>query len=96
MRKLGHEHAFDRTYRMSVRAFYRLLDLLRGDDFVSMSEAQHGGYHDTDAVESELIMAIGIRWLAGGSYLDIQHVYGCSVASVFQFRDMFHAGSFKL
>ena len=85
---MGHEHAFDRTYRMSVAAFYRLLDLLR-DDLMTMNESQHGGYHDTDAVEPELIMAIGIRWLAGGSYVDIQHVYGCSIASVFRFRDMF-------
>ncbi len=71
VRKLGHEHAFDRTYRMS------------------MTESKHGGYHDTDAVEPELIMAIGIRWLAEGSYVDIRHVYGCSVASVFRFRDLF-------
>jgi hypothetical protein len=73
---------------MSVTAFYRLLDLLR-DDLMTMNESQHGGYHDTDAVEPELIMAIGIRWLAGGSYVDIRHVYGCSVASVFRFRDLF-------
>jgi hypothetical protein len=60
VRKLGHEHAFDRTYRMSVAAFYRLLDLLR-DDLTTMTESPHGGYHDTDAVEPELIMAaIGI------------------------------------
>jgi hypothetical protein len=63
VRKLGYEHAFDRTYRgMSVRAFYRLLDLLR-DGFVSMSEAQHGGYHDTDTVEPELIMQLAFDGL---------------------------------
>ena len=45
---------------------------------------QHGDYcGDTDAVEPELIMAISIRWLAGGSYVNIRLVYGCSVASVF-------------
>jgi DDE superfamily endonuclease len=88
LRKLQHEHAFNRTYRMSFTAFCKLLDLLR-DDLMTMTDSQHGGYHDTDAVEPELIMAIGIRWLAGGSYVDIRHVYGCSVASVFRFRDMF-------
>jgi hypothetical protein len=31
VRKLGREHAFDRTYRMSVATFYRLSDLLRDD-----------------------------------------------------------------
>ena len=58
MRKLDHEHAFDRIYRLSVRTFYRMLDLLR-DDFVSMSKTQHGGCHDTD-VEPESLMATGI------------------------------------
>jgi hypothetical protein len=56
---MGHEHAFDRIYRMSVAAFYRLLDLLR-DDLMTMTKSQHGGYHNTQAVEPELIMAIGI------------------------------------
>ena len=89
LRKLHHERAFDRTYRMLLfDAFNRLLDLLR-DDLMTTTATQHGGYHDTDAVEPELIMAIGIRLLAGGSYVDIRHVYGCSVASVFRFRDMF-------
>ncbi len=50
---------------------------------------QHGGYCDADAVEPELIMAISIRWLAGGSYVGIRHVYRCSVASVFWFRGIF-------
>ena len=73
---------------MSLDAFNRLLDLLR-EDLMTMTAMKHGGYHDADAVEPELIMAISIRWLAGGSYVDIRHVYGCSVASVFRFRDMF-------
>jgi hypothetical protein len=40
-------------------------------------------------MEPEIIVANFIRWLSGGSYVDIQHVYGCSIASVFRFRDMF-------
>ena len=88
-RKLHHERAFDRTYRMSYTAFCRLLELLKDDLKGVTTASQHGGYHDTDVVEAELIMAIGIRWLAGGSYVDIRHVYGCSAASVFRFRDMF-------
>ncbi len=41
-------------------------------------------------MEPELIMAIGIRWLAGGSYVNIRHVYRCSsVASIFRFKDLF-------
>lgn len=73
---------------MSYAAFCKLLELLRAD-LITTSHGERGGYHDTDIVEPEVIMAIGIRWLAGGSYVDIRHVYGCSVASVFRFRDMF-------
>ena len=57
---------------------------------MTTTESQHGGYHNTNAVEPELIIAIGIRWLAGGNYyVVIWHVHGCSVASVFQMRDLF-------
>ncbi|KAI2500618.1 hypothetical protein MHU86_13839 [Fragilaria crotonensis] len=59
VRKLHHEQAFDRTYRMSFDAFNRLLDLLR-DDLMTISATQHGGCRDADAVEPELVMAIGI------------------------------------
>ena len=31
-----------------------------------------------------LVLAIGIRWLAGGSYIDIRHAYGCSIASIYR------------
>ena len=54
-----------------------------------MTVSQHGGHHDADAMEPELIAAIGIRWLAGRTYVDIRHVYACHVAPVFLFRDMF-------
>ena len=37
----------------------------------------------------ELVVAIGIRWLAGGSYIDIRHEYGCRVPSIYRFRDLF-------
>jgi hypothetical protein len=62
-RKLHHKQALDRTNQMSFNAFCRLLDFLR-DELITMTVSQHGGYHDADAMEPELIAAIGIRWLA--------------------------------
>ena len=59
LRKLHHEQAFDRTYQMSLDAFNILLDLLR-EDLMTMTAMKHGGYHDTDPVEPEIIMAISI------------------------------------
>jgi hypothetical protein len=44
---------------MSLDAFNRLLYLLR-EDLMTMTAMKRGGYHDTDAVEPEIIMAISI------------------------------------
>ena len=37
----------------------------------------------------ELVVAIGLRWLAGGSYINIRHAYGCSISSMFRLRTLF-------
>lgn len=55
---------------MSIDGFNRLLDWLR-EDLMTIAAMQDGGYCDTDAVEPELTMAIGIQLLAGGSYVNI-------------------------
>ena len=31
----------------------------------------------------ELVVAIGLQWLAGGSYIDIRHAYGFCIASLY-------------
>ena len=36
-----------------------------------------------------LASTIGIRWLAGGSCIDIRHAYRCSIASVHRCQDLF-------
>ena len=41
-----------------------------------------------DPVHPELVVAIGIQWLAGGSCIDICNAYGCSVPSIHRFRDL--------
>ena len=37
----------------------------------------------------ELVLAMSLRWLAGGSYIDIKDKYGMSKSSVYRLRDMF-------
>jgi hypothetical protein len=37
----------------------------------------------------ELVLASGLPWLAGGSYLDQHHVYGFSRSSYYRVQDVF-------
>ena len=53
-----------------------------------MTDKQHGVYHETDTVEPALTIEIDIQWLAGVRFVDIRHVCGCSVSSVFRYRGM--------
>lgn len=83
--KLQHEEGeFERTYHMSLRAYNKLLDLLR--DSITLDHSKAGG---SDLILPELVVAIGLRWLAGGSYIDIRHAYGCSITSMFRLRTLF-------
>ena len=84
VKKLNHEIAFEKTYRMSHRAFKKL---------TSMLEIQIAGNYSkcgtSEPIIPEIVVAIGLRWLAGGSYINIRHVYGCSIASLYRCRDLF-------
>jgi hypothetical protein len=88
--KLIHEKMFDRTYRMSYESFCKLADMLRVKltcDCVK-SKASCAGTSGLP-IFPELVMAIGLRWLAGGSYLDIKNAYRCSAASIYRCRNTF-------
>ena len=37
-------------------------------------------------VHAEITVAIGLHWLAGGSYLDLKNVYCCSISTVCKHR----------
>ena len=43
----------------------------------------------SEPIIPEIVVAIGLRWLAGGSYIDIRHAYGCSIASLYRCHDLF-------
>jgi len=78
--KLMHEKLFDRTFRMSPTAFNKLLLLL--SPYIHQSKTN--GFL---TVIPEIVLAIGLRTLAGGSYLDIKDVYNVSVTSVYRYRN---------
>jgi hypothetical protein len=42
-----------------------------------------------EPIYPELIMAVGLCWLAGGSFSNLKNVYGISKNSVYRLRDIF-------
>ena len=84
--KLRHEGLFGRRYRMPESAFNKLVELLKpmlpGDVTKSRNRCSHEIY-------PEIIVAIGLRYLAGGSYDDIREVYGVSVSGFYYCRNRF-------
>ena len=84
--KLRHEGLFAKRYRMPEKAFIRLVDLLLpflpGDVTKSRNRCTHEIYPD-------IMVGIGIRYLAGGSYEDIREVYGVSVSGFYYCRNRF-------
>ena len=86
--KLLHTKEFDQTYRMSHDAFKNLLEILRPMITVDVVKSCNS-MPSSEPIYPELVMHIGVRWLAGGSYADIRDVAGVSTASVVRCRNMF-------
>ena len=80
---------FHRTYRMSESAFEKLLGILypKLHKDVTMSNNSTRGLGEV--IIPEVTMAIGIRLLAGASYIDLTTAYGVSESSVFLSRNIF-------
>lgn len=66
--------------RMHLDSFNKLLELIRGDLLVKETKANLRG----GSILPELCLYCTIRWLAGGSYLDITDVCGISKASFYR------------
>jgi hypothetical protein len=84
--KLLHEEEFDATYRMSLEAFTTLLDFLHPMITPNLIKALNSC---DEPIYPEMVMAVGLRWLAGGSYSDIKNVYDISKNSVYRLKDIF-------
>jgi hypothetical protein len=82
VQQLQEEGTFDRTYRMSLMAFNILLGHLRDDLTVDFAHATSST--GVDPIEPEIVLHCLIRWLAGGSYLDIRDAAEISVPSFYR------------
>ena len=80
--KLQKENSFERMYRMSLESFNKLLEMLRKRLTVNAiySKLRTG----QGMITPEIILHCVIRWLAGGSYLDIRTIAEISVPSFYR------------
>lgn len=69
-----------RQLRMSLDSFYKLLGYVKKDLLVNELQANRRG----GAISPEICLFCTIRWLAGGSYLDIYSITGVSTASFYR------------
>jgi hypothetical protein len=86
--KLGHTEEFDQTYRMSLEAFQKLLGILRPMITVDVIKSRNST-PDSEPIYAELVMHIGLRWLAGGAFADLRDTAGVSTSSVYRCIAMF-------
>jgi len=74
LEKLRHQGKFHTRFRMSETAFNNLAELLRP----ALKRAVQYS-RSKQPIFVELVVAIGLRWLAGCSYQEIEDVFGVSI-----------------
>ena len=67
---------FRRTYRMDLACFNKILSTIRDDLECKAPESVRGA-----EITPEIKLSMTLRWLAGGSYLDIYQMHGVSYSS---------------
>jgi hypothetical protein len=89
--ELLHQNEFNVTFRMSASTFNKLVDLLRVRLAVDEKQALRSCSKDSLAgcLLPELVVAMSLRWLAGGQWQDIKKIYGVSRSHFFYLRQKF-------
>ena len=86
--ELTHQNEFTVTFRMSFQSFCKLVELLR----VKLTVDERQGNRSSESsgcILPELVVAMSLRWLAGGQWPDIKKVYGVSRSHFFFLRIRF-------
>jgi hypothetical protein len=81
--KLNQPAVFKRMFRMDVASFDELVELL--DPVLKKSE-RFSIISSGSAISTETRLAVTLRWLAGGSYIDLCFAWGLSKASFYSER----------
>ena len=81
--KLYHESptAFERVYRMSFVSYKKLCSWI--DPYVRVDPIKSQNRTGTGRIETEVVLHCLLRWLAGGSYLDVRMIAGISESSFY-------------
>ena len=84
-RKCLHEKSFSRKYRMSHNAFCRLVQILKPHLERDATKATRGHF-----IIPQIVIAIGIRFLAGEPYTALNDIANISTTSVYHLKiDLF-------
>jgi hypothetical protein len=68
-----HQNEFNVTFfRMSFSSFNKLVDLLRLELTVDERQASRSACYKSGCILPELVVAMSLRWLAGGQWQDIK------------------------
>ena len=79
------EKVFKKMFRLNRRGFYYLLTRIRKHLTPNPGAVSYGIYHDIlKPISPEVRLAITLRWLVGGSYLDICFAFGISTGTFFK------------
>jgi hypothetical protein len=84
VKKCLHENSFSRKYRMSHGSFCRLVTMLEKYLARDPLKASRGMY-----ISPEIIVAIGIRFLAGEPYTALNDIANISTTSVYRLKNRF-------
>ena len=86
--QLIQQNEFSVTFRMSLFAFNKLVEILRDDLEVHYHQALRSSKKN-GPIQPELVVAMSLRWLAGGQWQDIKKVYGVSKGHFYYLRSKF-------
>ena len=81
--KTEHPSLFERMFRMDVASFDELVDLL--DPFLKKNE-KYAILSSGSPISTTTRLAVTLRWLSGGSYIDLCFAWGISKAIFYSDR----------
>ncbi len=88
MAQLIQQNEFGVTFRMSLLSFNKLVETLRVKLEAGVDQAQRSCKKSGPTLP-ELVVAMSLRWLAGGQWQDIKKVYGVSKSHFYLLRKKF-------
>ena len=77
--------SFRRMFRVTDHQFDQLVSILK--PFLQVDEGQAGRSTDAGSISVQLRVALTLRFLAGGSYLDLFHLFGIGISTFYQCKD---------